>query len=102
MEAAFTVPFPELLFLCVRYTRGCYYTSRAVCFFLRGRVLCSGYCFGDFFFFLSLHMGGVGLVFKRLLLFFAEDGQDLELRFALRSGDDNVGFSPLAALCCSL
>lgn len=47
-------------------------------------------------------MGGVGLVFKRLLLFFAEDGQDLEVRFVLRSGDDNVGFSPSVALRCSL
>lgn len=54
------------------------------------------------FFFLSLRMGGVGLVFKRLLLFFAEDGQDLEVRFVLRSGDDNVGFSPSVALRCSL
>lgn len=54
------------------------------------------------FFFLSLRMGGVGLVFKRLLLFFAEDGQDPEVRFVLRSGDDNVGFSPSAALRCSL
>lgn len=55
-----------------------------------------------FFFFLSLRMGGVGLVFKRLLLFFAEDGQDPEVHFVLRSGDDNVGFSPSAALRCSL
>lgn len=93
---------PSLSCFPVRRTGGCYYTSRAVCFFPRGRILYSEYCFGDFLFFLSLRMGGVGLVFKRLLLFFAEDGQDLEVRFVLRSGDDNVGFSPSVALRCSL
>lgn len=42
--------------------KGCYYTSRAVHFFLRGRTLYLEYYFGEFF--SSLQMGGVELVFK--------------------------------------
>lgn len=100
MAAAFTVPLPELLFLCMMCTKGCYHTSRAVRSFLRGRILYSEYCFGDFFF-SSLQMGGVEFVFKIYLLLCAKDGQD-KFIFALRFEDDKVGVSPLAVLCCFL
>lgn len=101
MAAAFAVPFPELLFPCEAHWRMLLHIT--CCLFLPQRKsTVFRVLFWRLFFFLSLHMGGVGLVFKRLLLFFAEDGQDPEVHFVLRSGDDNVGFSPSAALRCSL
>lgn len=54
--------------------KGCYYTSRAVHFFLRGRILYLDYYFGELF--SSLQMGGVELVFKIYLLLCARDEQD--------------------------
>lgn len=66
------VPLPGLLFLSVECARGCYCTSRAIHFFfpLRRRLQ---YSVLVTFFFLSFHMGGVGFVFKMLLLLCAKD-----------------------------
>lgn len=83
------------MFLCMTGAKGCYYTSRAVHFFLRGRILYLEYYFGEFF--SSLQMGGVELVFKIYLLLCARDGQDKFL-FACRFEDGSVEVSPSATL----